>query len=121
MLAKPMDPLPGASRGARLLCRPISGRHVIIRPVGSVLTLFAAAKQCSKRLFEFRQDVEEVADEAIVRDLEDRRFLVLVDGADDLGILHTGQVLDGAGHAHGYIAIRIEDLDGMADLPSVST
>src|SRR5690606_10657189 len=34
-------------------------------------------KKASKRLFEFRQDIEEVADEAVVGDLEDRGFLVL--------------------------------------------
>ena len=42
------------------------------------------------------QDREEVADEAVIGDLEDRRFLVLVDRDDDLGILHAGEMLDGA-------------------------
>src|SRR5918994_79829 len=31
-------------------------------------------------LLELRQDLEEVADEAVIGDLEDRRLLVLVDG-----------------------------------------
>ncbi len=35
--------------------------------------------------------VEEIADQAVVGDLEDRRLLVLVDGHDDLAVLHAGQ------------------------------
>ena len=46
-----------------------------------IMRLFNPA---SKRLFEFRQDVEEVRDDAVVCNLEDRGFLVLVDGNDDL-------------------------------------
>ena len=38
----------------------------------------------------------EVGDEAVVGDLEDRRLLVLVDGDDDLRVLHPGQMLDRA-------------------------
>ncbi len=34
---------------------------------------------------------EEVTHQAVVGDLEDRRLLVLVDGDDDLGVLHAGE------------------------------
>src|SRR4051812_38630785 len=44
-------------------------------------------------------ELEQVADQAVVRHLEDRRFLILVDGDDDSAVLHAGQVLDGAGDA----------------------
>ena len=33
-----------------------------------------------ERGFEFRQDLEQVTDKAVVRDLENGRFLVLIDG-----------------------------------------
>ena len=50
----------------------------------------------SERLFQFRQGFEQIGDEAVVGDLEDGSVGVLVDGDDDLAILHAGQVLDGA-------------------------
>ena len=40
--------------------------------------------------------LEEVGDQAVVGDGENRRLLVLVDRDDDLGILHPGQMLDRA-------------------------
>src|SRR5690349_12690667 len=44
-----------------------------------------------RQLFlEFRQDLEQVADETVIGDLEDRRFFVLVDGHDDFRVLHPG-------------------------------
>ncbi len=36
-----------------------------------------------ERRFKFRQDLEKVSDKAIIRDLENRSFLILVDGNDD--------------------------------------
>src|SRR6266540_6543678 len=40
----------------------------------------------------FRERLEQIGDQTVVGDLEDRRFLVLVDGDDDLGILHAGEM-----------------------------
>ena len=78
-----------------------------------------AKSEGSERLFELRQDGEEVADEAVVGDLEDRRLLVLVDGDDDLRVLHAGEMLDGAGDADRDVELRRDDLAGLADLPVV--
>ena len=66
-----------------------------------------------------RHGLEEVGDEAVVGDLEDRRLLVLVDRDDDLGVLHAGQVLDRAGDADGDVQLGRHDLAGLADLPVV--
>ena len=55
-------------------------------------------------------------DQAVVGDLEDRRFLVLVDGDDDLGVLHAGEMLDRAGDADGDVELGRDDLAGLADL-----
>ena len=52
----------------------------------------------------------------IIGDLEDRRFFVLVDGGDDLGILHARQMLDGAGNAHRDVKIGRHHLAGLAHL-----
>ena len=48
-------------------------------------------------LDQHRGDLEQVAADAVVGDLEDRRGVVLVDRDDALGLAHTGLVLDGAG------------------------
>src|SRR3712207_6561787 len=40
-------------------------------------------------LLEFRQDREKVSDQAVIRNLKNRRLLVLVDRHDDLGVLHA--------------------------------
>src|SRR4051812_15504563 len=70
-------------------------------------------------LLEFRQYGEKVADKAVIRNLENRRFLVLVDGDDDLGILHAGEMLDRSRDAHRDVEVRRHDLAGLADLPIV--
>src|SRR6476620_7041950 len=59
----------------------------------------------SKRPFEFGEDDEKIADEAIVRHLEDRGLRILVDGDNDLRILHSGEVLDGTRNADSYVQI----------------
>ena len=76
-------------------------------------------RYASKRLFKLRQGLEQVADETVVGHLEDRRFLVLVDGNDDLQVLHAGQMLDGTGNAAGDVKIRGNHLAGLANLPVV--
>ena len=68
---------------------------------------------------EFRQRRVEIGNEPVVGDLEDRRFLVLVDRDDDLAILHPGEMLDRARDTNGNIEIRRHDLAGLADLPIV--
>jgi len=45
-------------------------------------------------LGERREDLEGVAHDAVVRDLEDRGRRVLVDRDDHLGCAHAGEVLD---------------------------
>ena len=54
------------------------------------------AGPCSELAFQLRQYLEQIADQAVIRDLEDRGVLVLVDGDDGLGILHACKVLDRA-------------------------
>ena len=39
---------------------------------------------------QFRDDLEEIADQTVIRDLEDRGFFVFVDRDDDLRVLHPG-------------------------------
>ena len=46
-------------------------------------------------LIQLGQNLKQIADETVIRDLKDWRFFVLVDCDDDFGVLHSGQVLDG--------------------------
>src|SRR6476619_4190962 len=62
---------------------------------------------------------EQVLDQAVVGDAEDRRLLVLVDRNDDLRVFHAGKMLDRAADADRDIQLRRDDLAGLADLPVV--
>ena len=68
---------------------------------------------------QFRDCVEEVCDQAVISNLEDRCFFVFVDCHDDLGVLHASKVLDRAGDADSNIKIRCDDLASLADLPII--
>ena len=65
------------------------------------------------------QDLVQIAHHAEVDELEDRGFLVLVDGHDRLGGLHAGAVLDRTGDAVGDVELRGDGLAGLADLEAV--
>src|SRR6478609_3898495 len=58
--------------------------------------------QCSGQ---FRHRLEQIGDQAVVGDLENRRLGVLVDGDDDLAVLHAGQMLDGTRNADREIQL----------------
>src|SRR5437763_9656378 len=53
-----------------------------------------------------RHDLEQVADDAVVGDLEDRRVGILVDGDDRARALHADEMLDRAGDAEREIQLR---------------
>src|SRR4051794_40351001 len=71
------------------------------------------------RLGQLRQDLVEVADDAEVGELEDRRVGVLVDRDDVLRGLHADLVLDGAGDPRREVQLRRDGLARLADLRRV--
>src|SRR6056297_1543753 len=73
----------------------------------------------SDELFELRDDLEQVADETVVGDFEDRGFRILVDRHDGPGVLDPGQVLDRAGDADREVQLRRDDLAGLPHLQFV--
>ena len=77
---------------------------------------FTFAAALGQFLVHLRQGLEQVRHQAVIGHLEDRGLFVLVDGGDHLGILHTGQMLDGAGNAHRKVKIGRHHLAGLADL-----
>src|SRR5262249_37046984 len=68
---------------------------------------------------QLRDDLEDVADDAEVGHLEDRRVGISVDGDDRLRALHAGQVLDRAGDPARDVEIGLHGLAGLADLERV--
>src|SRR5258708_8629003 len=65
---------------------------------------------------EFRDHVEKITDDSIVRHLEDRCVFVLVDRHDHLGRPHAGEVLDRAGNADRDVHRRTDRLAGFPHL-----
>src|ERR1700730_11399909 len=68
------------------------------------------------RVGQLRGDLEQVADNAVVGDLEDGRLFVLVDRDDGLRGLHARAVLDGPGDAQRDVELRRYGLAGLAHL-----
>src|SRR5262245_14716118 len=66
-----------------------------------------------------RHHFERVANDAVVGDLEDRRFGVFVDRDDRARGAHAGEVLDRAADADGDVELGRDDLAGLADLLAV--
>src|SRR5712691_8063675 len=106
------------------LNRPQSTRHSPRRlPRLRLVVASQLEKLFLKKLFEFLlqegRDFEEVAYDAVVGDLEDRRFRILVDGADHFRRPHAREMLDGAGDAEAQVELRRDGASGLADLEPV--
>src|SRR3954447_24048925 len=71
------------------------------------------------RLGQLGEDLVQIPDHAEIRELEDRRVLVLVDREDVLRALHPNLVLDRAGDAGRQVKLRRDRLAGLADLGRV--
>src|ERR1700710_6634 len=68
---------------------------------------------------QFGDDLVQIADDAEIRELEDRRVRILVDREDVLVVLHPDLVLDRAGDARREVQLRRHRLTGLADLRRV--
>jgi hypothetical protein len=68
---------------------------------------------------ELGDDGEQVADDAVVGDLEDGRFRVFVDRDDGPGGLHASPVLYRAGDPERDVQLRADGLAGLPDLELV--
>jgi hypothetical protein len=64
-------------------------------------------------------DLVQVAHDAQIGELEDRRVRILVDGDDVLGVLHADLVLDGARDPRGQVQLRRDRLAGLTDLARI--
>src|SRR6266581_260883 len=73
--------------------------------------------QLPQPLRQGRDDLEQVADDAVGGHLEDRRFLIPVDGDDHVRVLHPDQVLDRPAYPAGDIYLGADGLAGLPHLP----
>src|SRR6266566_8106055 len=67
-------------------------------------------------LGEGRQELEEIADDTVVRDLEDVRVGILVHRADHLARRHPREMLDRAGDTERDVEIGCDGLPRLTDL-----
>src|SRR2546423_2142130 len=65
---------------------------------------------------EGRDSLKEIFDEPVIGNLEDGRLWVLVDGDDDFGALHPGQMLNSPGDPDGNVQLGRDDLAGLTHL-----
>src|SRR6202046_1013882 len=84
-------------------------------PVGSSLTsiFISGALQFGCQL---GQCGEQISHQAIVGNLEDGRFLILVNRHDHLAVLHAGQMLDGTRNTDSNVKLRGDNLSGLPNL-----
>src|SRR5438094_8383554 len=78
--------------------------------------LFGSALQLLDLFRKHRQHFEEIADDSIIGNVEDRGFGILINGHDGLGVLHSNQMLNRSGDAHGDVKFRSHSLTGRANL-----
>src|SRR5262249_52882333 len=102
-----------------ICCSSLNVSRIVIRPYSSLSSLLL--EQPLELGGQRRHDLEEVGDDPVVGDLEDRRLRVLVDGHDDLGRAHAGEVLNGAGNAKAQVELGRDGPSGLADLETMRT
>ena len=69
------------------------------------------------RFDHFRNDFEQIPNQSVVGNFEDRLILILVDSNDQLGMIHSGFMLDGSADSKRHIDLRMNGFSGLADLP----
>ena len=70
----------------------------------------------AKLFFKRRHGIEKIGHQPVIGNLENRRFIILVDGDNHLTVFHAGKMLNGPGNANRNIKVRRDDLAGLANL-----
>ena len=63
-----------------------------------------------------RHYLVQITNDTIVGDIEDRCILILVDGNDDIGLFHAGNMLDRTGNTDCEVNMRTDSLTSLANL-----
>src|SRR5262249_35586346 len=112
-----------------ICCSSVNVSRIVIRPYGRLATGGAQPALVPRLLLPFQQPLElrgqrrhhleQVGDDSVVGDLEDRRFGILVDGHDHLRRPHAREVLDGARHTEAKVELGGDGPSRLADLKAV--
>src|SRR5512133_1990002 len=86
------------------------------RTTRPLITDFLLLPQCPDPLDEFRNDLEQITDNAVMSNFENRRFLIAINGDDQIRILHPDQMLDGAAYTAGYVDLGTHCFTCLANL-----
>src|SRR5580698_4164788 len=81
----------------------------------------AAALLLAQLVDHGRNHLMNIADDTVVRDLEDGGIGILIDGHDDLALVHTGEMLDGSRNADRDVGFGLHSFAGLAYLLRVRT
>src|SRR5262249_46400992 len=98
-----------------ICCSSVNVSRIVIRPYSSLLFLQQPLELRGQRW----HHLEQVGDDSVVGDLEDRRFGILVDGHDHLRRPHAREVLDGARHTEAKVELGGDGPSRLADLKAV--
>src|SRR5687767_15182512 len=95
--------------------RPLRVRNLLRN--SELVALLRLAHGCRKR----RDDLQGIADDPVVGDLENRSFLVAVYRDDGLRRSHAGEMLNRAGNADGNIQLWTDRSASLPDLIALRT
>src|SRR5207237_8038832 len=109
--ARPAGPPPTMTTSASICGRVMPSRGLRKTITWALRSRFHFLHFLNQR----RNDVEQVADYAVIGDLEDRSLGVFVDGDDGARALHAHNMLNGAADAERKIKIGSDGLAGAPD------
>src|SRR5581483_1505409 len=72
-----------------------------------------------KSAIEFWKNGEQISNQSVICNLEDRSLLVFIDRDDNFGVFHTGEMLDRSGNTNCYIKLRRYHFSSLPNLPIV--
>jgi len=83
--------------GLRCISYP-DGSHPPLLRATVIKASFSYSKLCwfglvfrnSEKIGHFRNDVEQIRHNSVIRNLKNRRLLILIDGYNDFGVFHAG-------------------------------
>ena len=94
---------------------PHKGRRFVY-VIGDFLLFRALRTVFFHLLGQLRHNLEQIADDADIRDVKDRSRRVFVDRDDEIRFFHTGQMLNRAGDTAGDVERRTNGFSGLTDL-----
>ena len=83
LLKETIESLPNETARVQMLMK-LAGKYSIVSPI------YLCRRQLLKLFFHFWHSLEQVGYQAVIGNLEDRGFLVLIDGDNHFAVFHAG-------------------------------